>query len=411
MKKRTYGLLRYITLPCLFGCLSLSADDMDNMNDQSNGRDHFMSTYDRLKGTVVTPNAGPVVQHGVDVALEASYILWHASQSGLEFVTSGVPADPVTSGMQIDRGAVYNPKFKMTSGYKAGIGFDFDYDGWDLNLMYTWLYSHADRTVVGPESTATDDTAYQPSVDLGLVPGNFTSAGAGFAEVPPYFFNNVAANSQSSWRLHFNMFDLALGRHFFLSPKLTVRPHFGLKGGWINQKNRVAYTVDGTASGIVANGVTINTDTVISTPTTVTIDSSQEEYAINLRSRYWGAGIRTGFDTSWMFTRCFSLYGNLAFSSLWSQFTLSRRDVSQVVDQSTQTIVLNDYTAYTARERIHRLNPVLEMAIGFCYDYMFSEDEYRFRIRAGWEQQIWWNQLPGADLSLQGLTIDLRVDF
>jgi hypothetical protein len=61
------------------------------------------------------------------------------------------------------------------------------------------------------------------------------------------------------------------------------------------------------------------------------------------------------------------------------------------------------------------------MELGLRYDYWFSDDDYRFRIAASWENQLWLHQnhfikaLDAADvlgnLSLQGFTLNVRFDF
>ena len=42
----------------------------------------------------------------------------------------------------------------------------------------------------------------------------------------------------------------------------------------------------------------------------------------------WGLGVRAGMDTSWHFTRAFSIIGDLAFTGLWEQFKVTRFDVT-----------------------------------------------------------------------------------
>lgn len=340
MKKQTLQALRYISLLCVLSCIALNADDYDSSSDAQNGeKKPFKSTYERIEMQEITPNAGPVVKGGVDAYVEADYILWHVNEGGLAY--------------DLDGSHALAPRFKTSSGFKVGLGLDFSYDGWDMGAIYTWLHSHASRTT----SLRTD------------------------------------------WKLHFNVVDLELGRNFFVSPKLTLRPHFGLKGTWQTQK---------------FNQLIVGPSYWKSQPTWIdkTLSSRFQDY--------WGLGIRTGLDASWMVTRCFNVFGKWAFSTVWGQFT-NNGSFSGVTTDASGAFINNivSYRGYP-KARAHQLNGVLEMQLGVCYDYWFSDDDYRLRVSAAWENQLWLNQnhldqfgiasLKG-DLSLQGLTLNFRFDF
>lgn len=390
-------ILRYIALPCVLSCVALHADDYDQSDmssaTQSSDQKHFKETYEMIKSKEITPNAGPAVQGGVDVYIQADYILWHASEGGLAYVDHGgvyAATTVATSNNTLSQGQVLAPHFKLSSGFKVGLGLDFDYDGWDLGATYTWLHTHASSSY----------SAVTSGINKTLLGGNFLVTGSSgangliVADVP-------SVSGSGDWRLHFNNIDLALGRNFFLSPKLTCRPHFGLKGAWHTQHFDVAYNQSGTAYDITASDH----------PTS----SVSEAYAITNTQHYWGLGIRTGLDTSWMFTRNWSLFGNWAISALWGQFTDSRVDVTNATTAAGASLLTN-YTAMNLHSRTHQLNGVMEFELGLRYDYWFSDDEYRFRVEAGWENQLWFNQnnfygTNGGNLSLQGFTLNFRFDF
>jgi len=398
MKERTLQVLRYIALPCVLSCVALNADNYDNssaQNGQGGDQKHFKETYDMIKAKEITPNAGPAVQGGLDVYLLADYILWHASEGGLAYVDNGgvrTSGSAATSNNTLTQGQVLAPHFKMSSGFKVGLGLDFDYDGWDLGATYTWLRTHASSSYAAP-ATGSNRT---------LNGGNFVVATTGTSDVED-FYNVPTVSGSGDWRLHFNNIDLELGRNYFISPKLTLRPHFGLKGTWQTQHYNVTYNQTGSAWNIT----TVNTSTPSAT-------NASEVYTMTSEQHYWGLGIRTGVDTSWMFTRNWSIFGDWAFSTLWGQFKGTRADVSNVTS-SAGAALLTNYTPFNIHSRTHQLNAVLELELGFRYDYWFSDDEYRFRIEAGWENQLWFNQNQfygkAGHLSLQGFTLNVRFDF
>lgn len=448
MKERTLQILRYLTLPCLFSCLSLVADEQEEghmSSSQKSGGMTFCQTYDMLKTKEVTPYAGPVVDGGADVSMRAAYILWHASQGGLGYAYDGL-VDPVgpratavrpKSDFSQSQGRVVKPSFKTSSGFKAALGIDFAYDGWDLDLAYTWLHTHARSSIdrdagdVSGLLIPIHGKGFEIQAAGANVGWTQLAAGDTSIEVVNALFNGVQS-AKSSWRLHFNVLDLELGRNFFISSKLLVRPHYGFKATWQKQNNLTNYYATGAANLITTTGGITNTatTTVVPQDRDVTIDSPTinilieqlgQNYNIADYQYYWGFGPRTGMNLSWLMSRNFSFFTDASVSLLWGQFTNSRGDTLAATDLSTGAVVYENYNPANVRSRYHGINVVAEAQMGLRYDYWFSNDEYRFRAEAGWENQLWFNQnqmlnpgensLGAGDLSLQGFTLTFQFDF
>lgn len=436
MKERTLQILRYLTLPCLFSCLSLVADEQEEGSQSSTSKKPMMTfcqTYDMLKTKDVTPYAGPAVDGGVDAYIKASYILWHASEQGLGYAMYGIadPTTSVTTNYAQSQGRVIAPKFKTSSGFKVGLGLDFAYDGWDLGLNYTWLHTHATSSISALASGDgdSDDAAIQglllPTHATAFATSTVGSVESIVAGKPASgLVQNSLNSASSSWRLHFNVLDLELGRDFFISSKLLVRPHYGLKGTWQKQNNNLQYVAQGELVSVVVSGlVTTSGGTVVTVPDTATetisVDSAVETYQIASRQSSWGLGPRAGMNLSWLVTRNFSFFTDTAVSLLWGQFKDTRFDVASAVDTTKGTVIFSNYNPINVRSRVHQVNAVVEMQLGLRYDYWFSNDEYRFRAEAGWENQLWFNQqhfaftesAGSANLSLQGFTLTFQFDF
>lgn len=399
MKERTLQILRYLAMPCVFGCSLLSADDMNDSSGMSSSSDkgHFVSTYERVKGKEITPEAGVVVTGGVDVYVMADYIFWHVSEGGLAYALNGgdtAIASTPTSNNTLSQGHVVTPNFKMSSGFKAGLGLDFHYDGWDMGLVYTWMHTHASSSF-GAAPVGAQNVALLATSPL-VLPSSHTTEVVATATTP--------TSGSGLWRLHFNVLDLELGRSYFISPKLVMRPHFGLKGTWQTQRYTVRYSQTG--STLALPGLTLAATDV-------------ENYRSYHKQNYWGIGPRAGLNTSWMVSKNFSFFGNWALAALWGQFKDTRSDMSSLAS-GTGTALVTNYNTVNARARAHQLSPVFELELGLRYDYWFCDDEYRFRLAASWENQMWLNQnhfvtyasnYEHGDLSLQGLTINVRFDF
>jgi hypothetical protein len=311
----------------------------------------------------VTPSAGPRVIDGCGVFVTGDYLYWTARQDNMQYAATGFTNDTTESTRP---GTVAQLKFKFRTGFKAGIGFSFGHDLWDMALNYTWFQSnHNKGSVSGEESLGLTPT-FTPFVTLG------TAA---------YFLE-----ASSVWRLHFNALDLDLGRNFYISKFLSLRPFIGLKGSLQNQHNTSAY------SGVNGSG---------------TFD-----YVRKLSSSFVGMGIRTGCNMGWHLAGTWSIYGDVALSSLWGDFETKRKDS---VEQSDATVVPVSNVGH-----FHTATPVLELALGLRKDQWFCNNRFHFSAQAGWEEQIWFdqNQLPGnqglalgGNLVLQGLTVRLRFDF
>ena len=298
----------------------------------------------------ITPNAGPRVTDGVDVDVTADFIYWYTEQGGMSYAATGFGTTA---------GSVQNASGQWAPGFKVGLGLALGHDGWDLAAEYTWLQA-------SNSSSVTDDASLMPMWNI--------------RNLHPDIADDMTAASCNT-NFHFNVIDLELGRNFYVSQHLTLRPHTGLKGSWQKQNYNVTYT----------------TTTLL------------EEMTNN--QKYWSVGLRSGMDTAWHFTKEWSIYGDISFSALWANFKVTRTDENEVTDVDT----------LSTKNSTNAVQPVLEMGLGFRWDTWFSDNDYHFMIQAGWEAQNWFSMnqqihLPadaaqGGDLGLQGLTVKVRFDF
>jgi hypothetical protein len=320
----------------------------------------------------ITPNAGPCVACGMDFFLTADFIYWNVREDHLGFaMTTGTdPANPA-------QGRIEQLNFKMKPGFKVGLGMLFDHDGWDVFAEYTWIRA---RNITG---------SYDG--DLTLIDSQFWAMGI---ETAGSTFNSVSAN----WQLHyFNVIDLEMGRNFYVSRYLKLRPHFGFKGTW--QKQFYNISING---NVPVDGGAV--DNIIST--------------MNQNQFYWGFGIRAGLDAAFHFSRSFSTFGELAVSGLYGQFQNNR--LNRAFDNTAGTFVALGNNPRNIHNNFHTIKPVIEWQIGLRWEMYTCEKEFHFAVEAAWEEQYWLgqNQLityfvegRGGDLNFQGLTVKFRFDF
>ncbi len=376
-------------------CTSLLCFAQQNYNTPTRAPSsmHNSTTQPLKKGNIITPNASPVVDGGADLFLAADFIYWTARQAGMTFATLNyIPSNAVaTSNQTYTSSKNLYVSNKYSPGFKAGLGLIMDHDGWDMYLEYTWFRTNPKSKTY----TASGESVVSPHLEdtFGLT----TTA-------PLTSFTAETATTCAQWKLRFNDFNLELGRNFYVSHYLTLRPHAGLKGGWQKQNYNIYWTYD---------------------DVTTTSGFSDVNYTTTLRQKMWDLGLRAGIDTAWMLTKNFSFVGDFALAGVWTQFTVNHVDLATTSGSLVPQENASNFQTINQRAQFHAITPVVELLLGLRFDWSFSDDNYRLRFQAAWENQVWFNQnnfsstLSSAplfttradQLTLQGLTAEVRFDF
>jgi len=375
-----------------------------------------MQDYQRGNYREITPNAGPRVAHGADVFMNVDFIWWKAVQGGNDFLVSSTMIDSpkirvteLATKASVPRDTRQNTSENWSPGFKVGLGLNMGHDGWDVYTQYTWLNSSSDRTL--------DSDVY-----LRLYP--FPAAAVpGIQQAAALAEKGKIDKISSDWSLRFNVIDLELGRNFYLSQFLTMRPFIGLKGTWQDQSLGIQ--------------TMLQKDSVF----VVQYDAGDNKaeftgpYKADSIMKNGGIGVRTGFNMSWKMTKNWSLYSDLAWSSMWTQYTqLSRKDKisnatkPEAFKKMGEVVVLDENS-----DKFYAVRDVMELELGMRWEAWMSDDNYYLAFQAGWEQQVWNNWGTGLlssyyrpyaehlspyrnaqgwnDLSFQGLNVKLRFDF
>ena len=314
----------------------------------------------------ITAKAQPFVNNGVvEPYITADFIYWKAREDGLQYIITGRSNQLRPNLVE---GKIYEPDFDGHIGFKVGLGLNIDHDGWDVYLQYTWIYSDEIDSFNG-----------ELPKNAQAVTGN-------------EFLIGGITRSHVDWDFHMNVLDLEWGRHYYIGRFLRFRPFFGLKGFWSDQDYRIR------SSGFQDFDRTILADT----------DNHFDDDS-------WGIGIRGGLQTSWLFTRNFSVFGNLALAAEWSRFYIKLKENGFFPATNTTHSLTN------INNHHYVMIPILELALGLRWEIWFHQDSYHLAIQWGWEEQMWWNYArsfatfnsvsAGEDLNFQGLTVRIRFDF
>ncbi|MBM3198476.1 MAG: hypothetical protein FJZ58_04385, partial [Chlamydiae bacterium] len=244
------------------------------------------------------------------------------------------------------QGKTLSPPASFEPGFQVGVGCELGLDGFDLYAEYTWVHMPWNTS---SSSLSGFSTYIIPSPETGTL------------QAPPLH------NLTNSRTFQYNIIDLELGRDFFISKKLTLRPHVGGKLTRMFDK--------------------------------LHLQGNDDTLDLFFSQTLSGIGIRAGVNSVWHLLQKVGLYGNIACTGLWSNF----HDRIASIKTTTQTVI-----------------PILELELGVNYITWLSQDRYQLYAKAGWEEQVWigYNHMPvqgisttSGNLSMQGLTLQIGWAF
>lgn len=319
---------------------------------------------------MVNPSSRFQVEKGWNLFLNAESLWWIAKQDGMYYAQSGytgaqtsaVPPD----GTRNFSGHLQKVKPRFRPGFRLGFGGNMSYDEWDIFLNWTWFRSHA------------KGHSHNNLLTLWGHPIVTGDEGA----------TNGARSAHAKWELQFNLIDLEMGRSFWAGRHLSLRPFFGIRGGWFDQDFHIHYnytTTPGTKGKIKA------------------------------KSDFEGVGVRGGIDMRFTLFSGWSFYSIAAGSMLYGFYDC---DFSEKWN-SVKVAKTDDGFRSAASNA--------QLSFGVRWDTYLHKDRYHVGIYAGWEQNIWFGmnkmnhyfhnlsegslQQMNGDLTLSGGTFGVRFDF
>lgn len=310
---------------------------------------------------------------GWKVWAQASFIYWKAKEKGLQL---GEKSFSANAGIDIVFDKV-NMDFDYIPGFKLGFGINFCRDDWTLFLQYTRLNGDDNKNVsYGSNYDGTNNRFFSG--------WNFT--------------NRPLNTMKAKWDLDYNIFDLELGRPYYLGKKVIFKPHFDLRSGWINQKYDF-FAVSQTS------------------PT-----AQQLNHFVKVKEDSWLIGPRIGLYIDWLIGCHFKIITNVAGSLLYQNFKGHYFEDFPI--QPPGNLL---ESTFTYRDKITFLTPNTEFQLGLGYGRYFCKNRWYFNIDASYDFNYFWKQnflrylndsskFPYidddlGDLMLHGLTITARLDF
>lgn len=361
--------------PLVTGASFLSAASLDSRIDELEDKINILSEKN-VQGSIGGKNPSTRGQcHGYGVFLTADALFWKASQDGLEYAVDIPVASSLPPAQQ--NGKLKDLNFKWGWGFRAGIGYNLPYDGWDLYLNWTRFHKTASSHV---------QSAPEGTLEPLWLPATYTSG------------NNLFADTASArWRLHYDTLDLELGRSYFVSHALALRPFIGMRGAFIHQNVRYHFTPQNF--------------------------SFFNPFTTKGRNNFNAFGLRAGVGLNWFFNSQWSLFGNASATLAQGVF-----DVALKMSAKRDNPALDAGNLLREKNSFHRVKTNLEAAIGLTWESYFSCSRYHLALSLAYEVVQWINQnqlreaffpqnflgsfIPhNGDLGLHGGTFAARFDF
>lgn len=333
------------------------------------------------------PITGPSNYWSGNWFVETEFLLLQTRESGLGF---GVERFRPKGHQDTRKSKIKENKlhFDWNGGLRVGFGYSFPCDGWDMSASWTYIAGKGNGKV-------SRDLSEEHHHDECLCNNKHTRIFPAWMAVPFAVDSNKAR-----WKTNINLVDIEMGREFFVSKFVTLRPFTGVRLAQIDQKYDLRAKVDRDSQFVSFKAET------------------------SMQCKYQGAGLRGGLDSEWGLGYGWSLYGNAALSALYGSFGIHW-------DYELDHVFHPDRTEQiTKSDRDGAFVAMLDSSAGFRWKQFFNNDHLALTLQIGWDYYIFFNQnrfedmlddhkghqvhtsqFNRGDLGAQGLNLAVKIDF
>lgn len=380
---------------CLLTALFLAAfvfADIDDRIDDLEWEMKQVSTYtpqDTLGASFAQGQPELLIPGQEKLFLSFDVLYWHAKVGGTDYAFSFQPSIIQTGSILLARaqGHTKHNDLDWDWGLKAGFGINLPHDGWDLGVEYTYFASNSTDA-----STKAPPSALQP---LRL------------------YSTMLAIKAKSFFDLDYQNVDVNLGKSYFLSQKLFVRPFVSVKSCWLDLDQNITYTASSLNDFLFPG----------------TERTAGHDFKSKNSSNFWGIGPRIGVNSKWFLGHGFSFFSDIAGSLLYGYFQTHYYE--KIPPNNVQ---FADGGVIKNRYKFHLFVPFVQMYGGLAWQGYVNHDKQYITLKFGYEVQYYWraNQMvytedfsnpAGAfttraafdnlseDVMLYGITGEFKLDF
>lgn len=288
-------------------------------------------------------------------------IYWYHRTNGTSFAYSN---SSLSASLAL-KGRTKDIDFDWNWGFRFGVGKNIGFDQWDIFGHFTLYRNHISGSAHSGQESILIPLRGSMTIQMGV------------------------SDAQSNYRLDLYNIDVELGRHYYISQKLSFRPFVGLKNAWLDQHQITRYT--GGSLG------------------------RNSAHVVDL-CEYWGMGARTGVHSKWNLWDGWYLKGMLSGAVLYGFFDIEHRE--KVTPSQGDQIKIDDNK--------HRFAPTAQWQLGLGWGSYFHKKEHYIDLGIAYEGMYWWRQNQmlkvyeysslrydnySEDISLHGLTFSARLYF
>lgn len=303
----------------------------------------------------------------------ANLLVWTAREAGADCWAEILTL--TTSSSKNDLIAV---DFRWDPGFRVGVGYGMNRDQWDTQAYYTWFHTRGTESISSLPGT----------IHSGFLGNFYVSNPNGLGLSGPAY-----ESAYVDWTIHYDIVDWELGRQFWVSRSLALRPFVGIKGGWINQSMHSTWENPAFNGSQFVNPQFFNTGVE------------------KVKNDFWGIGPSIGINTKWnLFTGSFQLFnllGDFSGALMWGHWTFDDtfdNDIGQHI--------------FVGMDNINSGATTIRAFMGFGWEVCLKRCHLSTKL--GYESQFWLDQLQFYSfiqgrlsnvLTLQGGTLELSLDF
>lgn len=325
----------------------------------------------------VNPPVNPITCNG-DWLIKVAGFYWNFHQDAMEFaIDNGVTqADFLDTSARRFIDAKYEmPKTSWDGGFKIGLGYNTTCDGWDFGVQWTRFRGSSFTQIEADDDENHILLALWPSIednDMGVLTTFF-----------------VVTAIEAKWKLDLDLVDLELGREFWNSHRLSLRPFIGLRYASLKQNFHLDHR-----GGDFSNPMLF--------------DPPVHDF-VDLDNEFKGFGFRGGLNSVWSFGCGWGVYADSALSLVYGRFNLDHDENTRLVETPFTKTRENEIEKHYRALRL-----LSDLEVGIQWSSLFCDCAYGVTVSLGWEVHYFMDFNPvsrinqdGGNFNIQNLRSDL----
>lgn len=303
----------------------------------------------------------------------ADFLWWKADVESTEVASYQARTTNFAQLTTNNAAEIIKPNGKWKPGVRVGASYRPNpCDTMDLSLTWTYLYSRSNH-ICRTASTNYYNMAFEKA-DI-------------ISPYAPTLVGPSAQKIEADWRLKTNILDFDLGKEYFPSCNLSLRPHAGIRGAWFNFKFNQDF---------VGNWYAFQS------PSTTPIVFAHDTFLYS-QFTYKGVGLKIGTDGAWHFADHWSILAKISGSLLYGKYnfkeTLAGFQPDPLPDGFPALLPWNEFF----KDDAFRVRTNLEGFLGLTWKTGLCNDRYNIGLSIGYDISQWFqlNSLPVFEDSVQ----------